>query len=212
MSRLIPGACALIAGAAFVSLWAEVSTPDAGESTPERAAAQLLEASSRRDWDRYAELTDPNELKSFRDALAPLIEGVAKKPAEEQTHVLSLFAGGTDVNTVLAWTPREFFARFLKGVGSLEPLKSALGGVESQIIGIVREGTDDAHAVVRSRRKLLTRKIEKVDVLSFHKSNEGWKLRLPSEYQALAETIRLSHDGTRTETSTATDTAEPEVP
>jgi hypothetical protein len=184
--------------------------PQHREGTPEAAAAAVITATTRLDWDAYAALMDADSLQRFRNAMAPLLEATASKPAEQQAAVLALFDGAKDVRTALKWGPREFFARFMKGVTAQGPLHDTFTATKTKVLGTVLEQPDQAHVVIRATRTAGPAKLEKMDVLTFRNTKEGWKAQVPTELQSLGETLKLSFGNVQSESATATDSAEPE--
>jgi len=105
---------------------------------------------------------------------------------------LPLFAEATDLKSVTALKPKEFFVSSMKGMASQlrrEGLPSTLNA-DVKIIGTVHEGKDQAYVVIRTRRKFDGAKMTQVEVVALKRSGTEWKMMLPDSVRIMAETFR----------------------
>ncbi|MCU0878759.1 MAG: hypothetical protein MUF06_13320 [Pirellulaceae bacterium] len=164
------------------------------------------------DWAEYARLIDTADLRRFQTRFTPLLRIPGKGAG-----LLALFDGGPDVKTVLAWSPEEFFARFMRGTLASVPAGPVPQETKRQMLGIVREGTAQAHAVVRVERNMVSLTTTRMEVVSLRRDAGGWKLAMPDELAGMAEMLTLSMLGpaqaaesTRASSIQAADAAQPE--
>ncbi|HEX4614211.1 MAG TPA: hypothetical protein VH092_38950 [Urbifossiella sp.] len=198
MSRLTATAAALL-----------LATPvGAAGPLPEKEVAAVravvegtIRNAASKDWAGYAKQMDPAGLKTFRDDWVPLLTSAAKDGREKE--LLTLFAGARDAKAVLAYTPEEFFARFMKGATAHVPL---LPGGKAEVLGVVAEGPDRAHAVVRTTAGPAASSVE---VMSVRKVDGVWRTELPRPLAAVAAGLRMAGG---VDTRTTTDEIPPERP
>src|SRR5687768_3677565 len=114
-----------------------LSGPAHADPLPEKEAAAaraVVEGSFRdaadKDWAAYARRIDPAGLKAFRDDWAALLTSAAKDGRDAQ--LLPLLAGTRSTKAALAYTPEEFFSRFLKGSTGNAP---AFASTKSEVLG-----------------------------------------------------------------------------
>ncbi|MBO0699245.1 MAG: hypothetical protein J2P46_12685 [Zavarzinella sp.] len=105
--------------------------------------------------------------------------------------MLSAFDKATDLKTLIALKPKEFFVRSMKGMASQIPALTATPlDVDQKIIGTVREGDDQAYVVVRTRRKEDPGELTRVEVIALKRSGREWKILLPDVVRIMADTFR----------------------
>jgi hypothetical protein len=109
-----------------------------------------MDAVKRMKWKEFVQLMHPEALQSMKEMFMPVLQAVVDKDEEDQAEVLAFFSGASEVKTVMALPPSEFFESFLKGaLGKVPNLKKIFSGMNFQVIGTVREGKDLAHVVCR---------------------------------------------------------------
>jgi hypothetical protein len=164
--------------------------PETNWADAEKAAEAAQEAARKQDWAAYARHLHPDGLRHFRGILLPTLEA-ARKRGQEPADLLACFEGGKDVATVLAWSPEEFFARFMKKSIGDGPAKELFGAAHTKLIGTVREGEGRAHVVVRVTTKWPTGEMSRMEVLSLSRHAGAWKLELGDPMRVLAESMKL---------------------
>jgi hypothetical protein len=197
---------------------ASLSACQAAEPITEKEGAAIkkvvtasTQAARKRDWDAFAALIHPESLKDFKALFVPVLQAAAKRGGADQTDLLSLFDGAKDLKTIRAWEAKHFFVSFARGYTSRAPLNAPLGSATIRILGMVPEGADQVHVVVRATQMIAKTEISKVDVVTLKRSGREWKMLLPSELRVVAETMkRLGPPGATSASATATDVAEPE--
>jgi uncharacterized protein (TIGR03067 family) len=139
----------------------------------------------------------------------PVLQRAATKGPEEQARLLALFEKGTDLESLLAMKPKELFVSSMNGLKSQFPhVTDSVAGVDSEIIGTVREGDDRAYVVVRSRIKHT--EVSKVEVISLKRSGTEWKTLLPEVVQVMAEMFKRTQQPEPLKSGPVTKTANPE--
>jgi hypothetical protein len=153
--------------------------------------AASMEAGRKMDWKAYANLVHPDSLGDYRKMWLPVLQAAAKAGPDKQADLLPLFAGAKNLKSVLALKPMELFVCSMKGMASQFPApKAGPLNVEEKALGVVREGGDLAHVVVRTRTKHGGREVTKVEVISLKRSGTEWKVLLPDAVREVADTFR----------------------
>jgi hypothetical protein len=184
-----------------------------GGATPGKVVRASLKASREGDWDAYAGLIHPDSLRDFKALLVPVLQSALKNP-DERADLQTLFGKATDLKAVLKLEPKEFFARFARGALVKSPLKDNFASFKGKVLGVVREGPDLAHVVVRLAREgpkgvtpFALR--NKVEVVTVRRTPAGWRILLPGDLRTLADTIRRS-GAARADVQKAEDTIPPD--
>jgi hypothetical protein len=136
---------------------------DGVQVADDQALVALVEKScklqERGEWTEYARLIDDSDLRRFQTRFTPLL-----RIPDKGAGLVALFDGGRDVKTVLAWSPDEFFARFMRGTLASVPAGQLPPETKRQVLGIVREGPAQAHAVVRVERNMVSLTTTRMEV------------------------------------------------
>jgi hypothetical protein len=211
MNRFVYCVCLLLLLACSVLCRAGDAKTQRGDAAIEKVVAASTEAVRKGDWNRYADLVHPESLQDYKSIWLPVLQAAPKKGPETQADLLALFDKATDLKSVIALKPKEFFVRSMKGMAATfrrEGIPSNLNGDE-KIIGTVHEGDDQAYVVVRTRRKFGGAAMTQVEVVGLKRSGTEWKMMLPDSVRIMAETFRRT--GWDTEKSgPVTDRAVPE--
>jgi hypothetical protein len=166
-------------------------SPHRDDAAIEKVVAAATAAGRKMDWNAYAELLHPESLEDYKNIWLPVLRGAAKEGRDKQTEQLRVFANASDLKSVMALKPKEFFVSSMKGMASqfsgtaLNPLIA-----EEKIIGTVHEGDDQAYVVIRTRRKFDGAVMSQVGVVALKRSGTEWKMMLPDSVRILAETYR----------------------
>jgi hypothetical protein len=208
--RYVPAAC-------FVG-FCSLAIPLAEAADPAQAAVEAevktvvqasYEACREAKWESYAKLMDPRDLAEFKQKLRPVLQAAPMNPTAPGQGLLDLFDGGKDLKTVAAWQPQEFFARFMRGTTNTTPLWQGTAGLKYKIVGIVSESADQAHAVVRVEKTMMTLKITRMEVVSLRRvAGVDWKVSMPEELRGLAQTLAITMFGPQPQVESATATSE----
>ena len=206
--------------ASFV-LWAVSSAVSSAlAADPEQAASEAelkavvqasFEACREGKWETYAKLIDPRDLAEFKQKLRPVLQSAPVNPTAPGNGLLDLFDGGKDLKTIAAWQPEEFFARFMRGTTANTPIWQGYAGMKYKIIGVVSETTDQAHAVVRVEKTMMTLKITRMEVVSLRRvAGASWRISMPEELRGLAQTLSATTLGPQVQVESAVETVQPE--
>jgi len=165
------------------------STICALSDTASKAAADYYRTLKEKDYPAAAKMFDPAALKSFRGTMLFMTE----LDEDQRNEVLEVFFGhGATKESVEKMSDTEFFAGFFKGVmGQAEEI----GGVdfgELQVLGEVPEGADVVHVVTRNKVGVGEIKVESLEVISFKKTEAGWKALLNGEMTGMAAQLKNS--------------------
>jgi hypothetical protein len=141
----------------------------------EKVAAAGLEAMSKADWKVYAELLHPDSLKAFRDVIVPALKAAARANKADR-ELLGIFGGAKDVETVLAWKPKDFFVKTMSALTRVPATKAMFTSRKAKVVGTVLEGKELAHVVVRVAVTVDTVEMKYVGVVQLKQHGSKWKL------------------------------------
>ena len=159
--------------------------------TPEEVALRHLSATKEANWGDYTDSLHPAALKRFKEMMIPAAEGAlaaAETPAGKR--ILEQVFANADLAKLKAAPPTEFFKTFIthwaaKNRGFSQAMKNAT----IQMLGHVKEGEKQAHAVYRMTIPAGNAKVTRVEVISLEKDGEAWKCQLSSELENLAGSL-----------------------
>lgn len=165
--------------------------PQRDDAAIEKVVAAATAAGRKTDWNAYADLIHPESLEDYKNMWLPVLRAAAKEGWDKQADLLRVFDKATDLKSVMALKPKEFFARSMKGMASQfsETAPNPLNA-EEKIIGTVHEGDDKAYVVIRTRRKVDGAAMTQVGVVALKRSGTEWKMMLPDSVRIMAETFR----------------------
>lgn len=101
----------------------------------------------------------------------------------------------------------------MRGTTAVTPIGLGWADMKFKIIGVVNENADQAHAIVRVEKTMLTLKITRMEVVSLRRvAGADWRISLPEELRGLAQTLSASmfQPTPQVESATAVDKAETE--
>lgn len=184
--------------------------PRPADAAIEKVVADSLEAGRATNWRGYADLVHPDSLREYKDMWLPVLRAATRERPEKQADLLSAFDQATDLKTLMALRPKDFFVPSMKGMASQIPsLAANPPDADGKIIGTVHEGDDRAYVVVRTRLKGAHGEQTKVEVVSLKRSGAEWKLLLPDVVRIMAETFRRTRPDAQ-QSGPATDRADPD--
>jgi len=191
MNRTFFGVCGPLVLVFSHQTWADDTKSATDAAAIEKVVKASFKATGAADWKGYAELVHPDSLEHFKAMWLPILQRAAKDAPAEHTELLSLFEKGNDLKSLIAMKSKEFFVSSMKGLTS----KSAKVNVraptgDSRTVGMVREGSELAHVVVRSR--ISNADTTRVEVVSVKRLGTEWKMMLPEAIQAMAEAFQRS--------------------
>jgi hypothetical protein len=165
--------------------------PHRDDAAIEKVVAAAMAAGRKMDWKGYAELVHPEGLEDYKSMWLPVLRAAAKEGRDKQADLLRTFDKATDLKSVMALKPKEFFVSSMKGLASqfsataVNPLNA-----DEKIIGTVHEGDDQAYVVIRTLRKFDGAVMTRVEVVALKRSGTEWKMMPPDSIRILAETFR----------------------
>jgi hypothetical protein len=172
--------------------------PHRDDAAIEEVVAAAMAAGRKMDWKGYAERVHPESLEDYKNMWPPVLRAAATEGREKQADLLRVFDNATDLKSVVALEPKEFFVSSMKGMASQfsETAANPLNADE-KIIGTVHEGDDQAYDVVRTRRKFDGAAMTQVGVVALKRSGTEWKMMLPDSVRIMAETFRRTGQDTQ---------------
>ncbi len=164
-----------------------LTTSLAFASTPETISKSYFDLLKGQQWDKISELYDPTALRDFKNMMSFMTE----LPDEAATQVLSQFFGaGTTKESLKTMSDVKFFSSFLKGVMAQVAQVGQLDFKKVEILGSVPEGTGLSHVVTRTTIEMGEIRLESMEIISFKKTNAGWKILLQGKIKGMAQQIK----------------------
>jgi hypothetical protein len=84
----------------------------------------------------------------------------------------------------------DFFVSFWRGILTSERFSGKINFDDVKILGVVMEGEDLAHVVVRNRISVAEHDVESVEVTTFSKIGSQWKVKMSGKLRVIALTLR----------------------
>lgn len=144
-------------------------------SSPELLAGEFARQSGRQNWEAVANLTDPVELARLRATFGRVLQ-LRPDPTSLQAF------GVADAAGFMALEPRSILITMLRIGG---PAGIDVEHVASTVLGVVMEGTERAHAVVRQEIKFAGHMLSTAELISMRRAPEGWWAGLGPEMEGM---------------------------
>ena len=171
----------------LILVFAVLTASQALAETPESLAMSYFNLLKTRQWDNIGSLYDPGTLQEFRESMSFLGE----LPDESSSDVLSNFFGpGTTRESLKAMTDAQFFSGFLQGVLTQTAQLGQFDFKKIDVLGSIAEGDGIRHVVTRTSLEVGDISLESMEVISFKKTEAGWKILLQGKIKGIAQQIR----------------------
>jgi hypothetical protein len=172
-------------------LLSTVASRAAEEATPEVVAKRQIEAMRSLNWELVARYTHPRALEQMQALFIPVvIAGAAAKENPAAQEMMKIVFAGKSADELSALAPAAFFEIVMNGISGATPdFKSAMTGMEIQILGSVKEGEDLAHVVYRLRRTIGDIVATKIATTTVERDGEMWKAQLNTDLENVARAI-----------------------
>lgn len=155
--------------------------------SPEAISRSYFEMLKQKQWTTIAELYDPKALSDFREMMSFLSE----VPDEAASRVFSsLFGPGSTKESVKAMPDLQFFSSFLQGVMAQAAQLGQLDFKKIDVLGSVSEGDSLRHVITRTQVLLGDIDMEAMEVVSFRKNDDKWRILMQGKMKGMAQHIR----------------------
>lgn len=155
--------------------------------SPEAISRSYLEMLKQKQWSEIATLYDPKALSDFREMMAFIYE----MPDEVSSKVLpSLFGPGSTKESIKSMSDLQFFSSFLQGIMAQAAQVGQLDFKKIDILGSVSEGDSLRHVVTRTYASIGDIDMESMEVISFRKSDDKWRIMMQGKMKGMAQHIR----------------------
>jgi len=178
---------------AFAVAMLSISTSAAApHPSPEELVSLYYLKLGEADMTALADYMHGAELAKFREMMLPVFE--AGFAAGGDPGPLRAFTRGDTLQQVQAYSPKEFFSRFLRWVMVMKPgMDQVLKQSSIKPIGHVAEQSPDGeviHVVFRMTSRVEGVTVSKLSVMSLQKDGEAWKLLLTGEIEGVAQALQ----------------------
>jgi hypothetical protein len=158
------------------------------DEPPEPAVKKALAALREERFEDFAKAMHPDELKDLKKSLMAALTVAAKEGREKQFLRLMKAKSIDDLKDL---SDVQFFASLTSNMFRLDmTIKQTFGAAEADLIGNVREGKNVAHVVCRVKMKIEGVPTTHMDVVSVKKTDDGWRLLLPSQVEVFASLVK----------------------
>ena len=163
--------------AAVLALLALAAPLRAQEESPDALAERALATTARHHWEEMARLIDPAELQRVQNTFGRLMQ------AQPDPNVFAMF-DVEDVDAFLALPPHDVMMSFLE-IAEVQQQLASVQILDGHVIGMVREGDDQAHAVVRQTVRVQEIEVTSIDVISMRRRDGMWWLQMGPELEGM---------------------------
>ncbi len=155
--------------------------------TASETAAEYFNVLKKKHYNTAATYFDPTALNDFRQTMSFINE----IPAEAQQEFFQVFFGpGANQKSISELSDTDFFASFLRAVMAQAEAAGTINIEGIEILGKVMEGSDIAHIVTRNRASVGKIYMESMEVISFKKKGNEWKLLMSGKIKGMANQLR----------------------
>lgn len=157
--------------------------------TATETAADYFNVLKQKNYTAAVKYFDPMALDDFRQTMSFIYE----IPAEAKQEFFQVFFGpGANQESILKLSDTEFFASFLRAVMAQAEAAGKINIKGMEILGEVMEGSDIAHIVTRNRASVGEIYMESMEVVSFKRKGNEWKLLMSGKIKGMANQLRAT--------------------
>jgi hypothetical protein len=152
--------------------------------SPEAAARAYFAARQSGDWAAAAALMDPQALERFKSVFVVVAEA---DTSGQMLHDLFSVRSAAEFARL---HPAEVYVRVNRAMLLLSPeLRASFAEMRAEVIGHVPESPDLAHVVYRLRTSPADSVTGRIEVVTFRRSNGGWRAQLTNEFDGLLRAL-----------------------
>lgn len=166
----------------FMSVSAQAIAKSASET-----ARDFYDSLKHENYSAAARYFDPAALREFR-----LLMNFGNEITDEQKQVFyqEIFQPDLTDESIKSLSDADFLAAFLHGVLTSESFSHVLDYKNLEIIGELEERRNLVHVLTRQRISLVGHEMELVEVVSFNRIGDEWKIRMTGKLKGVAVMIR----------------------
>ena len=130
---------------------------------------------------------DPAALSEFRKLMSfenDIPEGKRK------IYFQTFFVPALTDESIRKLSDLDFFISFWRGILASKRFSGSIKYDDVTILGVVMEGKDLAHVVIRNRISVADHDVEAVEVTTFGKIGNQWKVKMSGKLEVIALTLR----------------------
>ena len=169
----------------FFILFSSVALSD----TPEKMAEQYYQHIKSGDWLALSNMMHPEATKALKQALIPMFEMEATQ--NRKLIIEKVYGTGATVDSAKKDSDKTFFQQSIKNISKM--LRNQQFKLEGfKVLGKVTEDDKTTHIVVRETMLAGSLKMEELEVFTFIKEKDGWKLALSGKLANFVQTARFT--------------------
>jgi hypothetical protein len=150
-------------------------------------AKEFYDLLKQKNYSAAAGYYDPAALSEFRKLMSFENE---IPDGRRKTYFKTFFIPAITDDSISTLSDHDFFVSFWRGILTSERFSGAIKYNDAEILGVVMEGEDLAHVVVRNRISVAEHDVESVEVTTFGKIGSQWKVKMSGKLKVVALTLR----------------------
>jgi hypothetical protein len=163
------------------------ATAPAYAKSASETAKEFYNLLKQNNYSAAAEYYDPAALREFRKLMSfenEIPEGRRK------IYFKTFFVPALTDDSISTLSDHDFFVSFWRGILTSERFSGEIKFDDVKILGVVMEGEDLAHVVIRNRISVAEHEVESVEVTTFGKFGSQWKVKMSGKLKVIALTLR----------------------
>jgi len=158
------------------------------QSAPETAVDTALTKLKTGDWAGFVRYVHPSALQEFKFYVIKITQ-IRLQSGATDARFETIF-GRPTLEEVQNAPAEILLTNFLRGATLAVPeFRGILARTQWQRLGVVNEGTDFKHVVVRQTYAMGDNIVRRVEVLTLEKDGEQWKLQLPPSIETFLDEL-----------------------
>ena len=163
------------------------ATAPAYAKSASETAKEFYNLLKQNNYSAAAEYYDPAALREFRK----LMSFENEIPDERRKiYFKTFFVPALTEDSISTLSDHDFFVSFWRGILTSERFSGEIKFDDVKILGVVMEGEDLAHVVIRNRISVAEHEVESVEVTTFGKFGSQWKVKMSGKLKVIALTLR----------------------
>jgi hypothetical protein len=162
------------------------SAPASAKSASE-TAKEFYDLLKQKNYSVAAGYYDPAALSEFRKLMSFENE---IPDGKRKIYFRQFFVPALTDDSISKLSDHDFFVSFWRGILTSESFSGEIRYDDVEILGVVMEGEDLAHVVIRDRISVAEHEVESVEVTTFGKIGSQWKVKMSGKLKVIALTLR----------------------
>lgn len=150
-------------------------------------AKEFYDLLKQKNYNAAAGYYDPAALSGFRKLMSFENE---IPDGKRNIFFQTFFVPALTDDSISKLSDHDYFVSFWRGILTSENYSGGIKYGDVEILGVVMEGEDLAHVVIRNRITVENKGVESVEVTTFGKIGKHWKVKMSGKLKVIALTLR----------------------